>query len=108
MSECRTTHNITCTCLAATTKILISLCVKIFLSGASDYSGGPYQIRFTEGDPIPHSICAMISTTNDDLLEGDHNFTVAIDTITPTEVVTVIASSFSVTITDDADGEVYT
>ena len=51
------------------------------------------------------SLCAMISTIDDAILEGDHDFTVAIDSFVPSTAVTVGgANSFDITITDAADG----
>ena len=51
------------------------------------------------------SLCAMISTIDDFILEGDHDFTVAIDSFVPSTTVTVGgANSFDITITDAADG----
>ena len=51
------------------------------------------------------SLCAMISTIDDAILEGDHDFTVAIDSFVPSTAVTVGgANSFDITLTDAADG----
>ena len=45
--------------------------------------------------------CAMISTTNDDVLEGDHDFTVIVDSTTPDVVTVGTPSSATATLLDN-------
>ena len=45
--------------------------------------------------------CVMISTTDDDVLEGDHNFTVMVDSATPDVVTVGTPSSVTATLLDN-------
>ena len=65
---------------------------------------GPYEISFTEGDTFILMGCAMIQTNDDDILEGDHEFSVGVDVISPDGAVTVSGGDFTVTITDNDGG----
>ena len=53
---------------------------------------------------FPLEECVMIETVDDDALEGNHDFSVRVDRISPDGVVTANWESFTVTITDAADG----
>ena len=74
------------------------------LLGPHDYTAGPYEISFTAGDTFNLTGCAMIPTADDDILEGDHEFSVGVDDISPDGAVTVSGGDFTVTITDDDGG----
>ena len=55
---------------------------------------------------LPLMGCTMIPTTDDDILEGDHNFSVAIDSISPDGAVSITGlNDHMIIITDDADGK---
>ena len=56
---------------------------------------------FSTGDTFPLEDCAMIPTNDDNVLEGDHYFSVGVDAISPDGAVTVSGGDFTVTITDD-------
>ena len=75
------------------------------ISGGDDFVAGPYEIAFTEGDTPPLTECVEISTIEDQVLEGDHYFSVTIEDIAPEEAVDISGESdFKITITDD-DGK---
>ena len=76
----------------------------VFVVTDGDYTAGPYEILFSAGDTFPLEGCAMIPTNDDDILEGDHDFSVGVDDISPEGTVTVSGGDFSVTITDN-DGQ---
>ena len=69
-----------------------------------DYTAGPYEILFYISDTFPLEGCTMIPTADDNVLEGDHDFSVGVDDISPGGAVTVSGGDFTVTITDD-DGQ---
>ena len=68
-----------------------------------------YSIMFTEGTPFPLMDCVSIPTIDDGLLEGDHDFTVQIESVTPNTVAMISAmeSTQVVTIIDN-DGMLLT
>ena len=69
--------------------------------GPDDYTAGPYEITFSAGDTFMLMGCAMIPTADDDILEGDHEFSVGVGAISPDGAVTVTGPNAVVTITDD-------
>ena len=76
----------------------------VFVVADGDYTAGPYEILFSTSDAFPLEGCAMIPTNDDNVLEGDHDFSVGVDVISPDGAVTVSGGDFTVTITDD-DGQ---
>ena len=63
-----------------------------------------YTEMFTVGTSLPATQCIEISTTEDDFLEGDHEFTVSIVSTTLNNAVTISAPSTHVVTIDDDDG----
>ena len=69
-----------------------------------DYVAGIYVLMFTEGTALNDIMeCVTIETINDNVLEGDHDFVVLVDDISPNGAV-VANENFTVTITDADDG----
>ena len=60
-----------------------------------------FSVRFTSGIRIVTPLCATLTTTNDEALEGDHEFTVMLGVPSPDVVNTGMPSSVSVVLTDD-------
>lgn len=65
-----------------------------------DYIGGPFEIMFTAGTSFPLDDCVIIETVDDNISEGDHEFSVGVDGISPDGAVTT-SDSFTVKITDN-------
>ena len=87
-------------------RLLHTLLICLFLPGeGGDYTAGPYEISFAAGTMLELMGCAMIQTIDDDVLEGDHEFSVGVDDISPDGAVTVSGANITVTITDN-DGMV--
>ena len=71
------------------------------MSDGSDFDDDMYTVTFVVG-PLPMTQCASISTTEDEVLEGDHDFTVSLVSITPDDVAEIVTqSTHTVTINDD-------
>ena len=81
----------------------------IYLGGVidQDYVAGIYVLTFTEGTALNVMECVTIETINDNVLEGDHDFVVLVDDISPNGAV-VASENLTVTITDAADGGHFT
>ena len=73
-----------------------------------DYVAGLHVLMFTEGTALNDIMeCVTIETMNDNVLEGDHDFVVLVDDISPNGAV-VASENLTVTITDTADGGHFT
>ena len=68
-----------------------------------DYVAESFELSFTAGDTFDLTGCVMIQTNNDNFLEGDHDFIVLVNNISPNGAV-VANENFTVTITDADDG----
>ena len=80
----------------------LDLNLSVILLGADgDYTAGPYHIMFSAGDNFPLEGCTLIPTNDDNVLEGDHDFSVGVDDISPDGAVTVSGANITVTITDN-------
>ena len=66
---------------------------------------GPYEILLEAGKAIPITNCTLIDIVDDEILEGDHAFSVGVSSVLPDGPVDASgAGNFTVTITDDMDG----
>ena len=75
------------------------------ISDENDFTHQTYTEVFTVGTVFPDIQCIDISTTEDDFLEGDHEFTVSIVSTTLNNAVTISSPSTHVVTIDDNDGE---
>ena len=70
-----------------------------------DFDAGPHSVSFAVGSPLPIQSCTNISTTDDPNVEGDHEFTVSIDSFTLTNNVALLNPPVQQTATlTDNDG----
>ena len=76
------------------------------ISDENDFTLQTYTGVFTVGTVFRDTLCIDISTTEDNFLEGDHEFTVSIVSTTPNDddAVTISAPSTHVVTIDDDDG----
>ena len=74
------------------------------ISDENDFTHQTYTEVFTVGTIFRDTLCIDISTTEDDFLEGDHEFTVSIVSIIPNDAVTISSPSTHVVTIDDDDG----
>ena len=75
------------------------------ISDENDFTHRTYTEVFTVGTTFPDTQCIDISTTEDDFLEGDHEFIVSIVSTTLNDAVTISSPSTHVATIDDNDGE---
>ena len=68
--------------------------------GGDDYIAEQFQIVFSEGTLLPIEECISVVTIEDDMLEGDHDFNVNVEAISPEGAVDN-SVNFTVTITDN-------
>ena len=69
------------------------------ITGGVDYDSGPYTVTFPAGET---SVSFDVPITNDNILEGDETFTVAVDPSSlPNDVEVGDPSSATVTIVND-------
>ena len=61
----------------------------------------PLQVTFSSGDLVGDTACATFGIINDNSLEFDHEFTVNLESVTPTGPVMSNSSSTTVSIMDD-------
>jgi len=62
----------------------------------------PLQVTFSSGDLIGDTACTTLGIINDNNLEGDHEFTVSLETVTPPgPVISNSSSTATVSIMDD-------
>ena len=61
----------------------------------------PLQVTFSSGDVVGDTACATFGIVNDNNLEFDHEFTVNLESATPTGPVISNSSSTAVSIMDD-------
>ena len=72
---------------------------------SADFTEGTYTVSFTEGTAFPlSSSCVSIPTTEDSVLEGDHDFSVSVLSATPNDAVTFDPSETHVVMINDNDG----
>ena len=74
------------------------------ISDENDFTHQMYTELFAVGTTFPATQCIDISTTQDDFLEGAHEFTVSIESTMPNDAVTISAPSSHVVTIDDDDG----
>ena len=76
------------------------------ISDENDFTHQMYTEVFAVGTTFPDNVarCIEIPTTEDDFLEGVHEFTVSIMSTMPNDVVTISAPSTHVVTIDDDDG----
>ena len=74
------------------------------ISDGDDFTHQMYTEMFTVGTSLPATQCIEISTTEDEFLEGDHEFTVSFVSTTLNNAVTISAPSTHVVTIDDDDG----
>ena len=74
------------------------------ISDENDFTHQTYTGVFTVGTIFRDTLCIDISTTEDDFLEGDHEFTVSIVSIIPNDAVTISSPTTHVVTIDDDDG----
>ena len=88
--------------------VLVSVIMHTLLIIDEDYVAGLHVLMFTEGTALNDIMeCVTIATINDNVLEGDHDFIVLVDDISPNGAV-VASENLTVTITDTADGGHFT
>ena len=62
----------------------------------------PLQVTFSSGDVVGDTACAALGIINDNNLEGDHEFTVNLESVTPPgPVISNSSSTTTVSIMDD-------
>lgn len=61
----------------------------------------PLEVTFSSGDAVNDTACATFGIVDDDNLEFGHEFTVTLETITPTGPVISMPTSSTVFISDD-------
>ena len=61
----------------------------------------PLQVTFSSGDLIGDTACTTLGIINDNNLEGDHEFTVSLETVAPPGLVISNSSTATVSIMDD-------
>ena len=74
------------------------------ISDSTDFTEGTYTVSFTEGTAFPLSDCVSIPTIEDSVLEGDHDFSVSVDSVTPNDAVTFDSTETHLVTIIDNDG----
>ena len=84
----------------------IKICLYIiFAVSPDDFAANTYTVSFAAGDTFPLMGCISgIPTVDDDALEGDHEFSVSIDSVTPNDAVSFDSTATHVVTIIDNDG----
>ena len=77
------------------------VCTVITVLGEDYTEPSPLQVTFSSGDMVGDTACAAFGILNDDNLEGDHEFTVNLESVTPPGPVLSAPFSTTVSISDD-------
>ena len=81
--------------------IVIMLCCCSTVEGEDFAASGGLQVTFTSGSPDDAQQSVVIAIIDDDVLEGDHDFTVQLVSTDPSSVMIGAQSDTTVTIIDD-------
>ena len=81
-----------------------AIALLFYFSDSADFTEGTYTVSFAEGTEIPFNSCVSIPTTEDTVLEGDHDFSVAVVSVTPNDAVTFDPAETHVVTIIDNDG----
>ena len=83
-------------------KLTVKHPLSFFLVNGEDFDGANFEATFAVGTGPGDTACANISIIDDATLEGDHSFTVSLDSTTPSGVnISIPSASTTVNIEDN-------
>ena len=84
--------------------LVINIVVYTLQVGTEDFAGGQFFTSFSTGISLPAVVCTTLITEEDLRVEGNQDLTILLESIEPSQTISIVSPSVQTAVILDNDG----